>query len=110
MKAIALAVLLAMHVEAGLPAAEVERIVDAIYIAEGGARASVPYGILSVHVSSEAEARRVCRRTVVNTYDRWLNAGRPGQWIDFLGDRYCPASVSTTGNRNWKRNMKKLLR
>ena len=36
----------------------VARLADAIYVAEGGARARVPYGVLSVKVSGEAEARR----------------------------------------------------
>ncbi len=28
------------------------------------------------------------------------------EFIDFLGDRYCPASVDPQGNENWKRNVR----
>src|SRR5690606_17751985 len=65
-----------------------ERIVDAIYVIEGGPRAKDTYGILSVKVKDEAEARRVCFNTVRNNWRRWEAAGRPGEYIDFLADRY----------------------
>lgn len=95
---------------ADLPPQQVERIVDAIYIIEGGARARVPYGILSVRVSGHDEARAICRRTVVNTYTRWAKAGRPGDFLDFLGNRYCPPSVDPKGNINWRNNIRKVLK
>jgi hypothetical protein len=36
------------------------RLANAVYLAEGGAKARVPYGILSVSVHSASEARAVC--------------------------------------------------
>lgn len=86
-----------------------ERIANAIYKAEGGARAKVPYGILSVKVQDEQEARRVCLNTIRNNWQRWIKAGRIGSFIDFLADRYCPLSVDPVGNKNWKNNVKKLV-
>lgn len=86
-----------------------ERIANAIYRAEGGSRAKVPYGILSVRVRNEKEARRVCLNTIRNNWQRWKKAGQPGQFIDFLGNRYCPPSIDPIGNRNWRRNVKYFL-
>jgi hypothetical protein len=87
-----------------------EQIADAIYKAEGGAKAKVAYGILSVRVKNEAEARQVCLRTIRNNRARWIKAGRPGEYINFLADRYCPPSVDKIGNINWKHNVKYFLR
>lgn len=105
-----LALVVGLAAQAELPPAEAHRIVDAIYRVEGGPKARKPYGILSVNVSSHAEARRVCYNTVQNNHNRWLRAGRPGSYLDFLADRYCPPSVDPTGNRNWKRNIRAILR
>ena len=85
------------------------QIADAIYRIEGGARAKAPYGILSLEVKSPALARQICLRTIRNNRTRWLAAGRPGDYLDFLADKYCPPSVDPGGNRNWKRNIHKLL-
>lgn len=87
---------------------DAERMADAIYKAEGGRKARVPYGILSLKVRDAAHARQVCIRTILNNERRWIAAGRPGEYIDFLADRYCPPSVDPVGNRNWKRNIRKL--
>lgn len=91
--------------QAKLPRHEADRIVDAIYRVEGGAKAKVPYGILSVRVSSVADARRIAYNTVQNNHDRWLKAGKPGQFLHYLADRYCPPSADPKGNRNWKKNV-----
>ncbi len=88
---------------------EVERIADAIYKVEGGKKARAPYGILSVKVKGEVEARRVCQNTIKNNHSRWIKAGRPGNYIDFLADRYCPPSADLKGNSNWKKNIRKFL-
>jgi len=87
-----------------------EQIADAIWLAEGGAKAKAPYGILSVKVSSKAMARRICLNTIRNNRARWIKAGRPGDYLDFLADKYCPPSADPVGNRNWKRNIKLLLK
>lgn len=76
------------------------RLADAIYKAEGGKKAKVPYGILSVRVSGEKEAREVCIRTINNNWKRWNGKGN---FIDFLSLRYCPVGE---GNRNWRKNVK----
>lgn len=105
MKTLCLALLLSLPASA----LDAERIADAIWRVEGGAKARVPYGILSVRVKDAAEARRVCLNTIRNNHRRWIAAGRPGDYLDFLADRYCPPSVDPVGNRNWKHNIKSLL-
>jgi len=81
------------------------RIADAIYRAEGAQHARVPYGILSVKVRNADEARRVCLNTIRDAREHWVAAGRPGNFIDFLADIYCPAQVDPAGNRHWKHNV-----
>jgi hypothetical protein len=85
---------------------DADKIADAIYRAEGGTQARVPYGILTVKVGNTAQARHACLTTIRNNWQRWHQAGRPGDFIDFLGDHYCPPSVDPVGNANWKHNVK----
>ena len=85
------------------------RLADAIRAAEGGDRAKVPYGVLSVKVSGEAEARRVCLNSIRNSRARWEKAGRPGPWLDFMAVRWCPPSADPVGHRNWLKNVRYFL-
>jgi hypothetical protein len=39
----------------------------------------------------------------------WVGAGQKEPFVDYLADRYCPVKADAVGNRNWKRNMRKLL-
>lgn len=48
--------------------------------------------------------------TIIKNRKRWTAAGRPGGFIDFLGNRYCPASADAEGNKNWKANVKYFYR
>lgn len=103
-------ILLSLLLAPAALALDADRIADAIWRVEGGAKARVPYGILSVPVRDAAEARRVCLNTIRNNHRRWTEAGHPGDYIDFLADRYCPPSVDPAGNRNWKRNLRQILK
>jgi len=100
----------AHSVTAGRDRHWINAAVQAIWTAEGGTNASVPYGILSVPVRNREEARQVCERTVVNNLRRWQAAGRPGCFYNWLGDRYAPAAADKRGNVNWKRNVRALLK
>ena len=104
MKVLALLILLATNALA----LDANRIADAIYRVEGGRKAKAPYGILSIKVSSEQQARKICINTICNNHARWIDAGRPGKYLDFLADRYCPKSADPVGNRNWKRNIRRI--
>lgn len=87
-----------------------ERLADAIYRAEGGARARSPYGVLSVKVKDAADARRITINSIENNWKRWERAGKPGEFIGFMADRWCPPSCDPIGNRNWKKNVKAIYK
>ncbi len=109
MKAAIILLLCAITARAEMPLAEVARMADAIYLAEGGAKARKPYGILSVPVANHAEARRVCVATIRNNHARWVAAGSRGSFTAYIADRYCPPSADPRGNVNWKRNVAKIM-
>ena len=78
------------------------KIADHVYKQEGGAKTKFPYGIKRVKVSSVAEARAVSIRTIRNNYDRWVGEGKPGDYFDYLADKYVPIKDDPEGNKNWK--------
>jgi hypothetical protein len=89
-----------------------QRLATAIYRAEGGPRANVPYGIHDGHPHTEPEARKICLATIRHAEAdfRFQHVSFSAfQFVDFLGDRYCPPSADPTGNRNWKHNVKFFL-
>ena len=79
-----------------------EQLSYSVYCAEGGPKAKVPYGILSVKVSGEAEAKAVCIRTIKNSYKKWRLLGAQGEFIHHLSNKYCPGAID---NGNWRRNV-----
>ena len=83
----------------------VERMADAIFRSEGGDKARVPYGVLSVKVKDKADARRITITSINNNIKRWEKAGKPGTFIDFMANRWCPVASDPIGNRNWKKNV-----
>jgi len=86
-----------------------DQIVAAICRAENSVK--YPYGIKSINTHGDKEyARRICLNTIRNNRRRWQAAGRPGDYIDYLADRYVPKSVDPQGNINWKRNVKFFLK
>lgn len=92
-----------------ISASEITRIVDAIYVIEGGTKAQKPFGILSVPCRDFDDCRRVCENTVRNNYKRWELAGRPGDYLAFLAARYAPADVANDPgnlNRHWLGNLR----
>lgn len=99
---------------------DVPKLVQAIYQAEGGALAQYPYGIRSVRFDGVDEAKRICENTVRNNikrYEKKFNkSAETLDFIDFLGDKYCPVGADNDPkgvNKNWKKNVtywyKKLL-
>ena len=89
-----LAPTLALHA-----AIDENRLADAIYVAEGGKAAKSPYGVLSVKVHSEAEARRVCLNSIRNNKRRFGTVS-DAEFICRMADRWCPKSSDPVGNRN----------
>jgi len=87
---------------------------NAIYWAEGGENAKVPYGILSVHCSSRAKCRACCLRTIET---QWRNFTKTNQkstaFLQFFAGKYCPIGADNDPeglNRHWLKNVQYYLR
>lgn len=81
----------------------VDEIADAIYLAEGGAKTSHPYGILKKYKTTTP--RQACINTINHALRDWDGQG---DFIQFLGNRYCPVGAENdpTGlNKNWVGNV-----
>jgi competence protein ComGC len=82
-----------------------ESLANAIYKAENST--SHPYGILKHY--RHTTARQACLNTIKNSYKRWVKAGKPGDFVVWLGNTYCPPVNATNDpqglNRNWVRNV-----
>ena len=89
---------------------DLDKLINIIYKIEGADKTRFPYGIKSVPLKGKtkearkAYARQICKNTIINNLQRWKDEGCPGEFIGFLGDRYCPPAGSE-GNRNWKKNV-----
>jgi hypothetical protein len=91
-----------------------EEIVNAIYQAEGGAKAQYLYGIRSVKYESPEEARRICFNTVRNNRKRFADYGNKNfkTYLEFLASRYCPIGADNDPrglNQYWLKNVKFFL-
>ena len=89
---------------------ELAPIVAAIRYAENG-RAGREYGILHPRVDPTYRSQAGwCAATVQKNWDRWHKAGAKGEFITFLGGRYCPLDDPRDKdklNRHWIPNVKK---
>ena len=99
--------LLALFVLFSFPAfadINIEKLADAIYIAEGGAKTSHPYGILKKYKTTTP--RQACINTIKSNPKRWNGKG---DFIEFLGKTYCPVGAKNDPkglNKNWVKNVK----
>ena len=88
-------------------------IVSAIYRVEGGNKTKFPYGIKSINTyGDKTYARKICINTVRNNWRRYQKLNDKSKYhcfLDFLADRYCPRACDSTGNKNWKQNIHKIL-
>lgn len=84
-------------------------IVAAIRHAENGGKGR-EYGILHPRVKPTYRSQAGwCAATVQKNWDRWAKAGHPGNFIDFLGNRYCPVGAKNDPkglNKHWIKNVK----
>lgn len=83
---------------------DVNRLADAIYRAEGGTKTRHPYGILVKYKTTTP--RQVCINTINHALRDWNGEG---DFISFLGARYCPVGAANdpTGlNKNWIKNVR----
>jgi len=82
----------------------VEKLADSIFIAEGGTKTRHPYGILTKY--KVTTPRQACINTINHAIRDWDGSG---DFIVFLGSRYCPigAENDPTGlNKNWVKNVR----
>ena len=87
-----------------------EKLADAIYKAEGGAKTNHPYGILAKYKTTTP--RQACLNTIKHKYKDWINQGAHGDFIEYLGSKYAPVGAANdpTGlNKNWVKNVKYFL-
>lgn len=89
------------------------RLADSIYLAEGGAKARVPYGIIykGCTKNNPSYCRKICINTIRNAHKRYT-AKYIGQasvtFIEYLASSYAPlgAKNDPSGlNRHWIRNV-----
>ena len=89
--------------------AELAPIVAAIRYAENGGNGR-EYGILHPRVKPTYRSQAGwCAATVQKNWDRWHKAGSPGDFIDFLGNRYCPVGADNDPNglnQHWIKNVR----
>ncbi len=81
-----------------------EKLANAIHIAENGHNLNKgeQYGIHSVHYSTEAEARRICIRTIRNKYVEWRASNAKSRpYLEYLSIKYCPVN-----HKVWLHNVK----
>ena len=84
-------------------------IVAAIRYAENGGKGK-EYGILHPRVKPTYRSQAGwCAATVQKNYDRWVKAGRKGEFVVFLGNRYGPVGAENDPNglnKNWVKNVR----
>lgn len=91
----------------------IQKIVNAIYHAEGGRNAKKPFGILSTACANYRECRRVCHQTVRNAGIGYLRSKKDKHhhedFISYLAKRYAPIGAENDPaglNRHWVKNVR----
>jgi len=82
-----------------------DQIADAIFKAENSK--THPYGILAHY--KHTTPRQACINTIIHARKDWNGQG---DFIEFLGSRYCPVGAKNdpTGlNKNWIKNVRYFL-
>lgn len=93
--------------QSALPEKTIDHLANAIYRIEGGDNTKYPYGIKSIDTKGDKDkARRICMNTIRNNYKRWEDKGKPGEYMDYLANVYCPPSADPKGNVRWKKNIR----
>jgi hypothetical protein len=85
------------------------QIADAIYLAEGGAKTSHPYGILAHY--KHTSPRNACLNTIRNQRARHTKHNCGKEFLVCLRDRYCPIGCDNDNGSNkfWLINVKYFL-
>ncbi len=86
---------------------DVERLANAIYKAEGGAKTKHPYGILAKYKTTTP--RQACINTIKSGLRRYAVYKGKDDFIVFLSRTYCPIGAKNDPNGlnvNWVKNVK----
>lgn len=87
-----------------------EKLCDAIYVAEGGAKTRHPYGIMKKYKTTTP--RQACINTVNSAFKRYKKDDKGLDFVSFLGATYAPigADNDPTGlNKNWVGNVSEVF-
>lgn len=91
----------------------VKEICQAIYFAEGGAKACQPYGIKGVHCGTRSNCERRCKKIVKRVRNRIKNTKDAGfnEYLQALQSVYCPSGsgAESKGCDNWQANVRYFL-
>ena len=98
--------------------AEDERLVMAIYKAEGGSAAQYPFGIRGVHCVGYTECKERCKATIRHNRRRFAQITGKGHesFIDYLARRYRTSKRGTLPPSDlkaiavWENNVKSILK
>lgn len=111
LKIIALCVVCASLLNEAVEAREPDwdRLANAIYKAEGGAKTRHPYGILAKY--KHTTPRQACINTIKHAWRDWESGKdvRGHGYLEFLRDRYCPIGAKNDPgglNKHWLRNVR----
>lgn len=88
------------------------KLADAIYHAEGGAKTRHPYGVLSVRCTSHDACRRICINTLKSMYKRFKSSNSSQTYLSFLAASYAPLNAKNDPaglNKNWIKNVEYFL-
>lgn len=82
------------------------RLADAIYKAEGGARTRHPYGIMERY--KHTTPREACINTLKHKYRDWVASGSRGDYLEYLAAKYAPVGCDTDNGTNhyWLKNVR----
>ena len=70
------------------------------------------FGVLSKKVKNPEEAEKILKESIYNNFFRWLQAGKPKPFAEFMRDRWAPLGAKNDPknlNYNWLPNVKSFL-
>lgn len=67
------------------------------------------HGVRSVSAKTPEEAKKIQEESIYNNLKRWILAGKPGKFIEFMRDRWAPLGAENDPkdlNFNWAPNVR----
>ena len=105
--AIGIVSIIALLICSSAHALEIDKLANAIYHAEGGAKTAHPYGILAKY--KHTTPRQACINTINSNLKRFKKeVFTDYEFIEFMSKSYCPIGAKndpTNLNVNWVKNV-----